>query len=134
MITVEDILSEVHHSADLQNGRVIDLAFRMRNFHCAQCQYPQNAKRFDELLFSYVHLKRRAQILSRGDDYLHTFSTLDRPPGDLNLRLFVARNKLKKIWPCPDCMKRFNPTGRYRRSFRSVGRCAPTLTKGFLDG
>lgn len=139
MNSVELLQIEVAASANWRQAEVIQRAFRERGLRCPNCDYPQNAVQFDRDLGYYIHYKIKMHYhLSRYDPHLWS----SREPSDRHYSLFFnaeveaerLRYNLRLIWPCEDCMRRFNPTGKYRRMWASIPKKFPTaLVKEFMD-
>lgn len=141
MSTATDLLADADIEADFRNAEVLQAAFRARGLRCGDCNYPQNAAIFDSLLFAYADAKV--------DEHYH-FVRYDPPywredmwSNDAGhgrcveaarVKARTLRWRLTAMWPCERCMKRFNPTKRYRRMWKFLPKCLPTnVAKEFLD-
>lgn len=123
---VDTMLADINTAADNENATVIGEAFRLASITCDHCKYPENAKSFHEWLINYVNLKMKGRRLHRAflrtdwcggrhvrpwmwedeDDYLRVHHSL------LRGRIKHARAMLEMMWPCQECLERYNPTGK----------------------
>jgi hypothetical protein len=142
MSAVDDILVEVCLDADWRNAEVLQAAFRARGIRCPSCDYPQNAAVFERLLSEYTShkIEEHYHWVRYDPPYWREWevggSTLHlRHHQTAILRANNARQMLQRIWPCATCMQRFNPTARFRRSFKDIPKRFPqqSAIKEFMD-
>lgn len=112
MTHAEAILSEASFLADMENAIVVATAVDMsQNSDCPYCEYTANAISFVGYLRDYSKLKTRiSQMCGRIDRGL----VLGNSIIELHIRANDIRNRLKAIWPCRECILRFNPTHKDR--------------------
>ena len=140
MSAATELMAEAEADADWRNAEVIQAAYRARGLRCGDCDYPQNAGVFEQLLFDYEAAKIG----------LHFHQVRYDPPywsyheggSDYHLRMVhyyqgsvrTLRDDLTRMWPCQNCMKRFNPTRRTRRIWKFIPiRFPANDAKEFLD-
>jgi hypothetical protein len=125
MSTIE-LLDDIGVAADLSNGAVISEAFRLASIGCDECFFPKNASEFRMLLRCYTRVKIKIHRARRAfnDDYpsrgfwhgrylekeAMSFAAAHRSEYWREAR--ALRDQLSVIWPCLDCMERYNPTCR----------------------
>jgi len=114
---ITEIFEEIDHVAALANGAIISQAFRAASIHCPDCKYPENAGTFRWRIMDYNDAVKRFFRMKRAYDNAHySFSWLAAK--DLTLieccerENKAERKVLKGIWPCEECIIRYNPTGR----------------------
>ena len=132
MNLIEELEAEIGAAADLRNPEVVqaafDLASRIPTLNslvgiyakrladmrltipaqvrwCPNCLYPENANSFASMLYKYQQEQMKLTKLRRAD------IALSRIDGQVEW-LVRRRQALKMIWPCKDCMEKYNPTGR----------------------
>jgi hypothetical protein len=112
------IKQDAANLADEQNGSVISLAFRRASVHCPSCAFPENVADFKSQLRDYTEL-RQAEHRARKSYWcsFYRYGTLYQrytSPAILGCRADELRRRLEKIWPCQDCITRYNPTGKIK--------------------
>lgn len=155
----EEILSEARALVNHDNWAVVHRAIRIHDHHkarqewedqffrdsspefCPHCKYPEYKERFQELDAYYTRAKR---ILSRLRNYVYfdpaSVTHIISKPGQgdkLEYRYEVLcrdlKAEMKEIGPCPDCIIRYNPTGKHKymgRDLSDVGPYASSMIKG----
>lgn len=117
MNSINEILDEVAAATSLNNGEIVVRAIENMGITCLKCNYPNNARMFIELLYEYTRFKITAYRFNK-----RSFESYES-------NLFNETTSLiKRIWPCEDCMKLFNPTGRIK-----LGPKIYPQTRGVLD-
>lgn len=122
-MAIATVLEEISAGADAQNATVIGEAFRLASIKCEACQYPQNAQSFHETLISYTSLRKQAWRLWRRHrlecewtDTLPWFGNHESFLKEQQPRHWAAmqveRWNLDEMWPCDDCLERYNPTDK----------------------
>lgn len=133
----DEILTSVQQAADLRNLDVMRLAWRRVGIRCANCNFPENAERFIIFLQQYVDarlnqhhaIRRWDRDAEDGVSSCRTYQAIVEWTDKAN----ILRRHLIAIWPCEECVLRFNPT--YKSMFRGVplyGRAMPKLRQGDL--
>ena len=121
MTAINALLAEVGELVASENGEVVAEAFMSANVRCDKCNYPENHDEFTTRHRAYAEARVEHQRLKRSREIWemeHRHWTIMRnrvDPNDLATRYWSVRRLrryLKQIWPCVDCIKRFNPTGR----------------------
>lgn len=69
------------------------------------CPYRDKALYFRGILREYVWYKRLIHRIRRNKDGGYT---------GYELKAVALRDSLEKLWPCAACIRRDNPTGRYK--------------------
>jgi len=129
MSLYDDITTEVDVGTSLKNGQIIGDAFRRASLNCPKCQYPNNATEFDRLVGDYIWLKLAVHRMGNTPSYhAHRFLIPLSERERRYIRATEVHAELLKYWPCEDCIKMFNPTGRIRH----VSKNFPQM-KGILD-
>ena len=125
----EEILVDVRHAASLRNLDVMRLAWQRVGTRCPHCNFPENAGQFIRLLSDYidarVNLTHARQRWDNDGSYTWVVRWMDRAS--------VLRVSLTAMWPCEECILRFNPT--FKSMFRGIhlyGRAMPKLRQGDL--
>jgi hypothetical protein len=101
MIAAE-LIREAEAEAARKNSRAIALALRR-----SCCGYRLDPAKFREVLAEYVASKRiswrywKKNSARVSSSFIRTWT-------------WEERQKVKALWPCPDCVRLFNPTGRFR--------------------
>ena len=144
-MTVAQTLERIHETADERNAEVIGEAFRRASIRCEHCNYPQNAGRFSGLLHDYTRARidlhhawrRYHRQIEEDPESQHAcywrmgkFDYARDHRNSLHRRLVLLRSELADIWPCDECIKAFNPTGKMKDIYPP--RNAPK-GKGFVE-
>lgn len=115
-----------------RNAEIIDAAFKAASISCSKCSYPDHAGYFATILGDYI---RWTQVLHRirVQEYRNEQCGHDvgmRETKRLQAESHVETNRaiLKPMWPCEECIARYNPTGRLNQGPKN----APVM-KGILD-
>lgn len=104
--------------ANARNADVISLAFRQANVSCPNCNFPKNCGEFRSLLWTYTEAKIRLHRIEKIDRWpFHRWDSwrwrTDRAiEADIEQVANYTRHLLRNIWPCQDCIERYNPTGK----------------------
>lgn len=118
MNLVEKIIDESFNQAALRNFEVITNVFGMPL--CPDCDYPQNYIKFDRLLLEHTRHKivqHRMKIRETDEYYNINLLISQGRYFHLNINTVVQDDKLlhedlMKIWPCENCIKKYNPSKR----------------------
>jgi hypothetical protein len=129
-MTVEATLNEINNFADAHNAAVIGRAFQTASIGCCKCMYPQSAESFHRWLGIYAqekielhHVTRKYNIHARCCDSYNrgywprgcdTCASFYKKELDLKKNSRITRRILREMWPCEDCIIRYNPTGRWK--------------------
>ena len=101
MNMIDKMINESYNQAGLRNAEVlIDAIGELP--HCPNCNYPQNHVKFDLLLRE--HTRNKISI--------HKYSIREIYSKYYDVHYNDVYIKLKKIWPCEDCIETYNPSKR----------------------
>lgn len=114
MSVVECLEKEASSVANLLNIAVV-LGALEGHERCVQCNYPENSKRFDILLESYTKGKIQLHRIQRLERHgIITWKTFRSEFGRQDKECSLTRELLTPIFPCEDCVKKYNPTRKHR--------------------
>ena len=115
MSTTKQMREEAEDLATLRNARVITRAFREASISCPHCKFPENAGEFYSLLHQYTRARIDVHRAYRDDYQCITYCTGETCHRyELEGRAAHLRTQLRFIWPCDECTRKYNPTGRIR--------------------
>ena len=123
--TVERLIEEASYGADLNIGRIIAEAFSASGISCPNCDYPQNAEQYENILWRYINARKaehRARIRYEHSDRfghlrLHD-SQLYAEYWKFDQLVADLKKEMKPMRPCACCRVRFNPTSRVRHGIK----------------
>ena len=116
-----EIKQDAATSANAFNADVISAAFKRANVSCPNCDFPKNCGEFRSLLYDYTDAKIQLHRINRLERW--SWERLNHWTGALpsaKQRIALeqtenySRDLLRAIWPCQDCIERFNPTGKIK--------------------
>lgn len=102
--------------AATRNAEVVIAALSAHG-ECRGCQYGENKEIFPSTLQTYIIWKIRHSRLTRGTGYVYFQYGELGAHENVYLNLIKAKEKLDSMWPCENCIQRFNPTHRTRRRY-----------------
>lgn len=112
---VED---RVVQEADDLSGQVLLRALLASGFRCKGCTFLENVENFQKLLAEYIFCKKKLHQYERreGSDRFYMRKPLfSRDKFDNYFyRMRSVRRDLEVIWPCANCLMRFNPCGNLK--------------------
>lgn len=104
MSLVATIQTRVEAIAASQNGKVVAEAYRLLQEEAEPCcSYPANAAYFAAVLQDYTWYRQLDSKWKRDH-------TSDR----YGICLAGLKIELERMWPCAKCIRKYNPTGRYK--------------------
>jgi hypothetical protein len=102
-VIAAELIREAEAEAARKNSRAIALALRR-----SCCGYRLDPAAFHEALAEYVGSKRKTWDWWKKEWPRSITSSF------IKSYTWQERQKVKALWPCPDCVRLFNPTGRFR--------------------
>ncbi len=118
MTPLKALLKEVNRRVTANLHIVVFDALRQTSILCPNCDYPQNAERFRTALACYTHARCKVTHEQKKLDEIYGMGVINFPRASssllraLQINTGAIRKELESIWPCVECMKKFNPTGR----------------------
>lgn len=117
MVT-EQIFKEAEILALKNQAKILMNVFSDKETSCSCCNYPNNQDFFENILNIYCKYKLNLHWENK-----RLSNTFEIKIQKLDVIVAQYRDLLKTMWPCNNCMKIYNPTGKLKyknKDFKNV--------------